>query len=400
MLQPKVFYRELDRVLHDINVGAGDPDWFCWIVGEIVDRFGKALSITSGRLYVEEDEGFRLEHDCGSLDPKVAGLLIPLDYRPLQLVLEHGVFIFDETVPGQSPELEKRLGGIQSAALLVDAEPRRILAFGLAVGWERDHLDFALRTIRNSIRHRLADVGLKSDLAQAAEIQRSLLPRKLPELPGYRIAAASYAADTVGGDFYDFLPVAADILGIATGDASGHGLGAALLARDVVTGLRMGAERDLKITAMISRLNRVVSRSMLSTRFVSLFYGELEKNGNLFYVNAGHLEPWLFGARGLRRLELGGTILGPLLESTFHRGFAHVDRGDTLLVLTDGVIERRNLRGEMFGEEGVERIVREMHGAEANDILSRLIAASRDHGSGRPWADDTTAVVITRDPQP
>jgi hypothetical protein len=400
MLQPKVFYRELDRVLHDINVGAGDPDWFCWIVGEIVDRFGKALSITSGRLYAEEDEGFRLEHDCGSLDPKVSGLLIPLDYRPLQLVLEHGVFIFDETVPGQSPELEKRLGGIQSAALLIDAEPRHILAFGLAEGWERDHLDFALRTIRNSIRHRLADVGLKSDLAQAAEIQRSLLPRRLPEFPSYRIAAASYAADTVGGDFYDFLPVAPDILGIATGDASGHGLGAALLARDVVTGLRMGAERDLKITAMISRLNRVVSRSMLSTRFVSLFYGELEKNGNLFYVNAGHLEPWLFGTRGLRRLELGGTILGPLLESTFHRGFAHVDRGDTFLVLTDGVVERKNLRGEMFGEAGVERIVRETHGAEAQEILSRLIAASRDHGAGHPWADDTTAVVITRDAKP
>jgi serine phosphatase RsbU (regulator of sigma subunit) len=70
------------------------------------------------------------------------------------------------------------------------------------------------------------------------------------------------------------------------------------------------------------------------------------------------------------------------------------------LVLTDGVIERKNLRGDMFGEEGVERIVRETHGAEAQEILSRLIAASKDHGAGRPWADDTTAVVITRETEP
>jgi sigma-B regulation protein RsbU (phosphoserine phosphatase) len=191
---------------------------------------------------------------------------------------------------------------------------------------------------------------LSRDHAQATEIQLSLLPRTLPSYPGFAFAAKSIPASSVGGDFYDFLPQGPDAIAIGIGDASGHGLGAALLARDVVTGLRMGAEREFKIVPMIERLNRVIGKSMLSTRFVSLFYGELEMNGNLFYVNAGHPPPWIFGERGMRRLTVGGSILGPLETTTFKRGFAHMDRGDTLVIATDGLLERQNRKGDMFGE--------------------------------------------------
>ncbi len=84
------------------------------------------------------------------------------------------------------------------------------------------------------------------------------------------------------------------MLGLAIGDASGHGLPAALLVRDVVTGLRMGIEKDLKVAYVFAKLNRVIHRSNLSSRFISVFYGELEADGNLIYVNAGHFPPSLF----------------------------------------------------------------------------------------------------------
>jgi sigma-B regulation protein RsbU (phosphoserine phosphatase) len=400
MFQPKLFYRELDRLLHEIDTGTGDDQWFEWLVREIVERFGTALWIENGRLYTETEQGFVLAHDVQSLDPEVEGLVLESGYRPIDLVLTHGVFIFDETVRGISPELEQRLGGIESAALLVNSEPRRILAFGLRNGWERDHVDFALNTIRNAVNQRLAAVNLSTDLAQASEIQRSLLPHTLPAFPGYAFAAKSIPASSVGGDFYDFLPQGPDAIAIGIGDASGHGVGAALLARDVVTGLRMGAEREFKMIPMIERLNRVIGKSMLSTRFVSLFYGELETNGNLFYVNAGHPPPWIFGERGMRRLTVGGSILGPLETTTFKRGFAHMDRGDTLVIATDGLLERQNRKGDMFGETRLERAVREVHGQKAQMILDNIFRMADKFGGGKSWEDDTTAVVVTRDATP
>ena len=134
---------------------------------------------------------------------------------------------------------------------------------------------------------------MRGSFAEAAEIQQSLLVEEPPDFPGYDIACRSVPADEVGGDFYDFHDLA-EVLAVSIGDASGHGLPAALLVRDVVTGLRMGIERDMKIVHVFERLNQVIHRTRLSSRFVWVFYGELESDGNLVYVNAGHQPPMLF----------------------------------------------------------------------------------------------------------
>jgi sigma-B regulation protein RsbU (phosphoserine phosphatase) len=215
---------------------------------------------------------------------------------------------------------------------------------------------------------------------------------------GFTLAARSLPATTVGGDFYDVTPLGNDTLVIGVGDASGHGLGAALLARDVVTGIRMGAERELKITETVTKLNRVIHRSALSSRFVSLFYAELEANGSLFYVNAGHPAPWIVGPWGTRRLTEGGSILGPVAEAEFERGFARLEPGDRLAVVTDGFTERPDPAGRFLGEEGVERVLAATGGADAPAVLEALFTAATDHGRGRPRVDDTTALVVARDP--
>jgi sigma-B regulation protein RsbU (phosphoserine phosphatase) len=396
VFQPKHFYRELERLLHEQQPDPLSQSWFRWLVDETVKRFGDALLIDSGRLYEEEFDGFRIVHGVGSRDPESVGLGLPLDYRPLQLVLEHKVFIFDRTVEGQSPEVEGRLGGPESAALSVASVPRRILAFGLRPGWQRDDLDFALQTFHNAIDLRVTVQGLQTDINQAAEIQQALLPQFPPEFPGFTIAARSIPAERVGGDFYDFLQSDPNTLVIALGDVSGHGLGAALLARDTVTGIRMGAERSLKITEIIHRLNRVISRSALSSRFVSLFYTDLESNGDLVYVNAGHPPPWLIGDWGGRRLEIGGTILGPIKAQTFRRSWAHMEPGDTLAIVTDGFLERENAKGALFGDDGVAAVLTNTRGRPAAEILDALFSEAKRFGKNKPWEDDTTAVVVAR----
>jgi sigma-B regulation protein RsbU (phosphoserine phosphatase) len=392
--QPKQFYRDLEELLHQ-DERVLSAEWYPWVAREIVARFGETLSIDSWRLYEEDIEGYAVTAQGNSRDSAVVGMLLPQVYAPIQLVLEHGTYIFDGTVAGQSSEIESRLGGgLESAALLLNTEPPRILAFGLRPGWERDNLDFTLNTLRNAINLRIRLHNFQMDREQAAEIQRSLLPDRTPPFPGFTMAGRSVPAETVDGDFFDFLLGNAETLLFSIGDASGHGIGAALLARDVVTGLRMGAESAVRITEVVARLNRVIARSRLSSRFASLFFGELDVDGSLAYVNAGHPPGWIFGEGRVERLRIGGTILGPLAEARFRRGWAHLSPGDALVVVTDGLLERVDASGKMFGDAGVERALASGPRGSAAEILANLFATADAHSRGRPVPDDTTAIVI------
>jgi serine phosphatase RsbU (regulator of sigma subunit) len=150
---------------------------------------------------------------------------------------------------------------------------------------------------------------------------------------------------------------------------------------------------------VFGKLNRVIHRSNLSSRFVSVFYGELEVGGNLVFVNAGHQPPLLLAGGHATELADGGTVIGPLPEARFRRGFAHVPPGGILVLSTDGIEERRDRAGRFFGREGLEAVVRKHRKASAEEVLDRLFAAAFDHGDGRPWEDDATLVVVKRLPE-
>jgi sigma-B regulation protein RsbU (phosphoserine phosphatase) len=169
-----------------------------------------------------------------------------------------------------------------------------------------------------------------------------------------------------------------------------------------VTGLRMGIEKELKVAHVFEKLNRVIHRSRLSSRFISVFYAELEHDGNLVYVNAGHQPPILFFREQLpdkvSEIELsnGGTVIGPLPEAHFHRGFARLRPGEVLLLLTDGILERRDKVSEFFGDKQVRDVVRRHQSESAETILAKLFDAASAWGDGRPWEDDATIVVVKR----
>jgi sigma-B regulation protein RsbU (phosphoserine phosphatase) len=171
---------------------------------------------------------------------------------------------------------------------------------------------------------------------------------------------------------------------------------AALQARDVATGLRMGVERDLKITRTVEKLNRVIHRSGLSSRFVSLVFGELELNGNLSYINAGHPPPLLLDERGLHELAVGGMILGPNPDARYKLGFAHLDRGAALVLYTDGVIERGTEQGEPFQMDQLAAWLREWHHGPADAAVADLLERLRRASIGAPFADDVTVLFVRR----
>jgi sigma-B regulation protein RsbU (phosphoserine phosphatase) len=401
MVTAKLLYRRLDALFDKLKARQSQAELLETFLEDCFAALREDLRLRAGVLYVERRDGFALARTVGegagfaeSLDPAVP---------PLGDLVRHRVYIYAQPEAETSPQRMGVFPRAGVAGLLVGRRPgRSALFFRLGDGWQLEELDFALNTIRASLDARLVDARVRGTFREAAEIQQSLLVEEPPAFAGYDLACRSLAADEVGGDFYDFHDLGEGALGIAIGDASGHGLPAALLVRDLVTGLRMGIEKNLKVAHVFTKLNQVIHRSRLSSRFVSVFYGEIEADGNLVYVNAGHQPPILFfkerkpGQPCELELDVGGTVIGPLPEVRFRRGFARVRPGEVLVMCTDGILERRDAAGEFFGVDRLRSAVRETQAGSAQGVLERVFEASRTWGDGRPWEDDATVVVLKR----
>ena len=388
VFQPKVFYRKLDSLLVRIGRSAGTKEVMTLVLGELVGSFGTDLGIASGAIYELRKSAFHLIEGPVGGDGDPWPRVIPATEHSVALLERHKNYIFCDT--------EVPPWGNSSVAVIVGEDNRYLMIFRLAEGWVRETLEFSLNTIRSTVNYSRYTRRLRADFNEASEIQSSLLPEIDPVFEGYDIAGRFLPAERVGGDLYDYHVLGGTTFGIAVGDASGHGLPAALLARDVVTGLRMGIEKEMKITGVFNRLNRVINQSRLSTRFVSLFYGELERDGTLVYINAGHPAPLLFKGDHVQRLDVGGTILGPLESTSFKRGFAFIDRGEVLALFSDGVFEITDQSGEMFGVEGITDAIRTHRHESAQMMIDRLFERLAEFGGGDRLEDDATAVIVKR----
>ena len=397
-LEAKLLYRRLDSLFGHLDSELPPRRLMESFLEDAFQTLRADLRLQAGVLFAEGRDSFSLLKTVGRLErPPADGFEAAV--KPVALVLQHGVYIFADPDHDDAPSRFSLVSRRPVAAVVVGHRPKRyVLFFLLADGWAREELDFTLNTIRAALGSRLMEDRALGSLEQAAEIQQSLLLEEPPPFPGYELAARSRPAEEVGGDFFDFAVFDEDLLGLSIGDASGHGLPAALLVRDVVTGLRMGLEKDMKMTHAFAKLNRVIHRSTLSSRFVSVFYGELEGNGNLIYVNAGHQPPLLFSGDKVMELTVGGTVIGPLPEVRFHRGVAYMQRGDLLVMCTDGILERRAADGTFFGEERLRSVVCERKASSAAAVLDAIFEASETFGRTRPWEDDATVVVVRRRP--
>lgn len=395
-LEAKLLYRRLDALFGALDPSRPQRELLESFFEDAFRTLKDDLRLRAALLYAERRDDFALIKKAGELGGAAKEELDP-EKPPLQLLFRHRVYLFPDPSSEGSPYRSGWLPPLPTAAVLVGRRPRRYaFFFVLGDGWMREELDFALNTVRAALGSRLADERVRGSFREAAEIQQSLLLEEAPDFPGFEIACRSLPAEEVGGDFYDFLLFDDETLGLAIGDASGHGLPAALQVRDVVTGLRMGIEKNLKIAYAFEKLNRVIHRSNLSSRFVSVFYGELEKDGTIVYVNGGHQPPLVFRKDGVQALAVGGTVIGPLPEARFHRGIARLERGETLVMCTDGILERRNPAGDFLGEDGLIRLVRAHEALSAEEILDRVFEATQEWGDGRPWDDDATLVIVKR----
>jgi PAS domain S-box-containing protein len=247
-------------------------------------------------------------------------------------------------------------------------------------------------------RHAERDVLVRArEFEVARRIQLGLLPKAPPVVAGFVIAGGSHPAQETGGDYFDFIPLPDGSLGIAVGDASGHGIGAALVIAQTRAFLRARAVTDADVGATLALVNRQLAEDLPADHFATLFLGRLDGPArSLTYGSAGHCPGYVIDDRGEVRAHLGSTgfPLGVDPQADFPVGPpTPLREGDLVLLVTDGILEAHAPDGDPFGEARTLAAVL-VHRREApGEIVAALLRAAGAFTFEAP-ADDMTAVVI------
>ena len=241
-------------------------------------------------------------------------------------------------------------------------------------------------------------LSLKGELEVAREIQLAMLPTGTFVAGDAEICGLTRPANTVGGDFYDVLPLADGRVIVTIGDVAGKGSPAALLMALLLAVLRTLVDEALEAQALVTRLNTQICRHTPASRFITLFYGVYTPStGEITYVNAGQNPPLLRRADGsIERLHSTGVALGMFEGSTYEAAHAVVNRGDLVALYSDGITEAENPGGVPFEESGLERFLAARGSDPPAVIAPALMKAVESHAADSRFTDDLTVLVLKR----
>ena len=239
---------------------------------------------------------------------------------------------------------------------------------------------------------------LKRDLEIARDIQRAMLPQEMVTGGGLEAYGFTRPANTVGGDFYDVLPMPDGRLVIALGDVSGKGSPAALLMALTLAILRTLVDEGLGPAELAQRLNVQVCRHAPGSRFVTMVLAVFDPvTGALHYVNAGQNPPIIRRVHGgMERLTSGGVALGMFELSTYTAGDTSLGAGDVLVLYSDGITEAENKQGVFFDESGLEDVINRHWWEDAATLGKAIVTSVEAHATDTRLADDLTVLAIRR----
>jgi sigma-B regulation protein RsbU (phosphoserine phosphatase) len=234
----------------------------------------------------------------------------------------------------------------------------------------------------------------EEELQRAREIQESLLPKVIPQLPGFEVASAWQPARAVGGDYFDVLKLGENRLAICIADVSGKGVPAALLMANVQASLRASV-RDLDSPARVcSIINGMLCETIAVGKFVTFFCGVVDASSHTFrYCNAGHPYPILVSSGIVRKLDQGGAVLGVFPAWTYEESSVDLGPGARLLLFTDGITEAEGPDGEEFGMERVAAFAK-THAANSAAKMNQQLLAQVAEFCGAHFRDDATLLVL------
>ena len=237
---------------------------------------------------------------------------------------------------------------------------------------------------------------IEEELEIARDIQKNLLPKKVPEYSNFEIAAFNLSSKQVGGDYYDIISLSDKEFLIAIGDVSGKGVPAALLMANLQAFLRMTCKHGMKLSEATSLINDLITENTSDGKFITFFWAIFDnQNKKINYINAGHNHPYLVREGNIRKLDKGGIIFGvmktviPYLEETIE-----LIPGDSLIFYTDGITEAMNKKSEEFSDERLEKIAKDTSCKSANEILKSIKKEVQNFSSGAVQSDDITLIVV------
>src|ERR1700722_7041500 len=233
------------------------------------------------------------------------------------------------------------------------------------------------------------------ELEEARAIQEGFLPKSIPQMAGYEIAATWQPARIVGGDYCDVMAFGGDSMGLCIGDVAGKGMPAAMLMSNLQAAVRGLASSEIMPDGLCSRLNALIYQNIRSDRFVTFFYAHLDgASRELRYANAGHNAPIVVHRDGSHeRLEEGGGVLGVFAIQPYSMSVVKLEAGDRVVLFTDGVTEACVPNGEEFGEARLLRLVEENRSESAQEVQKIILKAAGEFSEGN-WHDDATVLVL------
>jgi len=260
-------------------------------------------------------------------------------------------------------------------------------------------LIFAFALMNLLVLLEVADrLSLKNDLEIAREIQQAMLPSGQFSRPGVDIVGFSRPANTVGGDFYDILPLDDGRVVVTVGDVSGKGSPAALLMALLLAILRTLVDEKLEAAELVTRLNIQVSRHTPGSRFITLFYGVYDPvSGVLTYVNAGHTQPLVLRNNGtFQRLTEGGIALGMFEHSTYQTGQVAIQPDELIAIYSDGITEAEDAKERPFDESGLEQVLAASRALDISAVATSVVQTVERHTIDTRISDDLTILLLRR----
>ena len=262
--------------------------------------------------------------------------------------------------------------------------------------WEnRQLLERLQNQMSRAQAQRRAQSRRDDEVREAREIQDNLLPKQLPEVADYEMAAMTRPLRFVGGDYYNVVRLSPRHTMLCIADVAGKGMPAALLVSSFQAALHPLIGQRLAPCELCQRLNRILCDLTPVGKFISFFYAVLDsQDKRLTYCNAGHNPPLLIRADGRStELNAAGAVLGQFPDWRYEQSEVQIRSGDTLLLFTDGLVEACNPDEESFGEDKAVWTVQENPNSSAEDLMALLIRAASQH-CGEAFQDDASLIVL------
>ena len=315
----------------------------------------------------------------------------------------------DDRVSFKDSTIKEGLVGQLTVAMKFRDKPIGVLRLysGKPVHFEDDDIDLA-RAIGSQCAVAITNAKLYAEAIEATRIteqvrlaghiQRRMIPEKAPQIQGLDIAAIYIPCFDVGGDFYDFLRLGENKIGIAIADVIGKGIPAAIMTSSFRGALRAYSECDCRSEALLEtvrRLNKMACEECQGGEFVSLFYGIVDNDKRTFtYCNCGHEPPVLLRNGQITDLNKGGLVLGVLPRAEYQSETVQLKDNDCLLFYTDGLIDASNFDGDTWGRDRLLETFNHCKPSSAEQVIKNVLAYRRRFVGLAQQVDDTSMVVV------